>query len=169
MDEAGATTTAVARRAPARDADSPALELRVWLRLFACTSLIERRVRRGLREHFRTTLPRFDALSQLDRAPRGLTMGELSRRLMVSNGNVTGLIDRLLAEGLVERRISTADRRAQVVRLTAAGRRAFRALTPVHARWIEDALDGLDAGDKRRLLALLESLRSSLAEQEAQL
>ena len=161
MDHAPGTVTALART------ESPAHDLRLWLRLFACAGMIEQRVRRGLRETFDTTLPRFDVLAQLDRAGEALTMGELSRRLMVSNGNVTGLVDRLVEEGLVERRASASDRRAQLVRLTAAGRHAFRAMTPVHARWIADALAGLEAGDKRRLLALLESLRVSLAGQEA--
>ena len=86
--------------------DDDRLELRVWLRLLACTNRIDQGVRRGLREAFEITLPRFDLLAQLDRASDGLTMGELSRRLMVTNGNVTGLIDRLVGEGLVERKPS---------------------------------------------------------------
>ena len=101
------------------------LELRVWLRLLTCCNLIERGVRRNLRDTFDTTLPRFDLLAQLDRAPEGLTMGALSRRLMVSNGNVTGLINRLVEEGLVARRAAKGDRRTQLVKLTAAGGQAF--------------------------------------------
>ena len=143
-------------------------DLRVWLRLLACTSLIESRVRKGLREDFETTLPRFDLMAQLDRATGGLTMGELSRRLMVSNGNVTGLIDRLVTEGMVERRTDETDRRAQVVRLTARGKRAFDAITPVHQAWVADALSSLDAAEKTGLLELLAKLKSALTSDEAQ-
>src|SRR5262249_40149160 len=98
--------------------------LRLWLRLFTCTMLIEGRVRAGLRERFATTLPRFDLMSQLERAPEGLKMGELSRRMMVTGGNVTGITTALVAEGLIERRAIPGDRRAQLVRLTAEGKRA---------------------------------------------
>jgi len=142
-------------------------DLRVWLRLLACTNLIETRVRKGLRESFDTTLPRFDLMAQLDRADDGLTMGELSRRLMVSNGNVTGLIDRLVAEGMVERRTDEADRRAQLVRLTPDGKRAFDTMTPAHQAWIADALTPLNDADKTRLLDLLAKLKSALTTNEA--
>lgn len=142
-------------------------DLRIWLRLLACTNLIETRVRKGLRESFDTTLPRFDLMAQLSRAAGGMTMGELSRRLMVSNGNVTGLIDRLVAERLVERRTDEADRRAQRVRLTAAGRRAFDAMTPVHQAWVAEALTPLDPADKADLLRLLSKLKSALSSNEA--
>ncbi len=137
-------------------------ELRLWLRLLACSGLIERRVRSGFREEFDTTLPRFDVLAQLDRAPEGLWMGDLSRRLMVSNGNVTGLIDRLANEGLVSRETAPGDRRKQMVRLTPAGRKAFDAMAPAHEAWIVDLMSGLGAEDTRQLLALLGRLRAAL-------
>ena len=141
-------------------------DLRIWLRLLACTNLIESRVRKGLRERFQTTLPRFDLLAQLDRAADGLTMGELSRRLMVSNGNVTGLIDRLVAEGLVERRPDETDRRAQRVRLTGTGKRTFDAMTPVHQAWIAEALTPLATVDKAHLLDALDKLKGALTTEE---
>lgn len=141
-------------------------DLRVWLRLLACTTLIENRVRRGLRSEFATTLPRFDVMAQLDRSPEGLTMGALSRRLMVSNGNVTGIVDRLVGEGLVARRAEESDRRSHRVRLTPAGKCAFDTMTPVHEHWIEDALASLDATDKSRLLNVLGALRSTLTSDE---
>lgn len=143
---------------------SDRLDLRVWLRLLTCTSLIEGQVRRGLRETFGITLPRFDLMAQLDRAPDGLTMGELSRRLMVTNGNVTGLIERLVGEGLVERQPAPDDRRAQVVRLTPAGQRALVEMLPRHHAWIEDAFAGLDDSDKRHLLDILGRLKRSINE-----
>ena len=86
-------------------------ELRLWLRLFTCKEVIETEVRRRLRDSFEVTLPRFDLLAQLDRAPKGMTLGELSQRMMVSNGNVTGLVDRLVEQGLINRRPSPKDRR----------------------------------------------------------
>ncbi len=137
------------------------LELRVWLRLLTCANLIETRVRAGLREAFGVTLPRFDVLAQLDRAPDGLTMGELSDRLMVSNGNVTGLVDRLVEEGLVARAPSAQDRRQSRVKLTSAGKRAFDAMTPQHERWIDDLFAGLSRQDMAQLLDLLAKLKQS--------
>src|SRR5688572_7153953 len=118
------------------------LDLRVWFRLLTCSTLIEHAVRQGLHREFGITLPKVDLLSQLDRAGEGLTMGELSRRLMVSNGNVTGLIDRLVAEGLVLRQISPSDRRAQLVRLTPAGKAAFDAMIPKHQDFIAERFQG---------------------------
>ena len=139
------------------------LDLRIWLRLLTCTNLIEREVRQNLRQSFDFTLPRFDLLAQLDRAEGGLTMGALSRRLMVSNGNVTGLIDRLVAEGLVERKTAAEDRRTQRVSLTPAGKTAFDAMTPEHQRWIREMLEGLGREDMEALFALLGKLKHALA------
>src|SRR6187455_3660294 len=92
-------------------------EIRLWLRLLTCTTLIEGEVRRRLRERFDVTLPRFDLMAQLDKAPDGMTLSDLSKRMMVSNGNLTGLVDRLVASGHIDRRVSQADRRAQVISL----------------------------------------------------
>ena len=136
--------------------------LRLWLRLLACTTLIEGRVRAGLRERFATTLPRFDLMAQLERNSEGLKMGELSRRLMVTGGNVTGITTALVAEGLVERRAIPGDRRAQLVRLTAAGKRAFDAMAVEHERWVKDMVGGLTAADRERLRALLGKLKTTI-------
>lgn len=149
-----------------RVSDDDRLDLRVWLRLLACTTRIDQGVRRGLREAFEITLPRFDLLAQLDRAPNGLTMGELSRRLMVTNGNVTGLIDRLVGEGLVERKPSPSDRRAQMVRLTEAGKTAFDGMTPAHRDLVADYFGGLKRAELRDLYDLLGKLKDTLEEQE---
>jgi DNA-binding MarR family transcriptional regulator len=137
--------------------------LRLWLRLFTCTMLIEGRVRARLRERFATTQPRFDLMSQLERNPDGLRMGELSRRLMVTGGNVTGIASALVAEGLVERRAIPGDRRAQLVRLTTAGRRAFDAMAVEHERWVADMVGGLTAADRERLRALLGKLKTTIS------
>jgi DNA-binding MarR family transcriptional regulator len=138
------------------------LELKVWLRLLTCTNLIEGQVRTRLRESFDTTLPRFDLLAQLERAPDGLTMGELSSHLMVTGANVTGLVDGLEGEGFVARAAHPRDRRSQVIRLTAKGRRFFNKMIPVHERWIDTMLAGLSRADMAELLRLLGVLKSSV-------
>ena len=99
--------------------------LRLWLRMLTCTQLVEKQVRSRLREQFDTTLPRFDLMAQLERSPEGLKMNELSRRMMVTGGNITGITDQLVGEGLVERVPVPGDRRAYRVRLTPRGRKQF--------------------------------------------
>jgi len=140
--------------------------LRVWLHLLACSSIVEGTVRSRLRDEFGITLPRFDVLAQLDAAARddvkGLTMSELSRRLMVTNGNLTGLIERLVQEGLVSRAASATDRRTQIVRLSAAGRRALNTMAPRHEQWIDEMFAELTVDDRAQLYALLGKLRGSV-------
>ena len=136
-------------------------ELRLWLRLLTCTTLIEGEVRSRLRERFDVTLPRFDLMAQLDKAPNGMTLGELSQRMMVSNGNVTGLAERLVEQGLLDRRASATDRRAQIVSLTAEGRRVFRTMARTHEDWIAEIFAGLDAGEIDTLMNLLAKAKAS--------
>ena len=136
-----------------RDAHHDAL--RLWLRLFTCTQLVERAIRVRLRRAFKTTLPRFDLLAQLERNPEGLKMGELSQRLMVTGGNITGLTDQLVREGLVRRQPISGDRRAFAVQLTAKGKRAFDAMASVHEQWVIELLAGLTVAERRSLYALL--------------
>jgi DNA-binding MarR family transcriptional regulator len=136
-------------------------ELRLWLRLFSCKILIETEIRRRLRDNFDITLPRFDLMAQLDKAPAGMKLGELSQRLMVSNGNITGLVDRLVAQGLLDRQPAPNDRRAQLVKLTAEGRRSFRAMAAVHEDWIAEIFVGLNASDRMALMRLLGKAKAS--------
>jgi DNA-binding MarR family transcriptional regulator len=136
-------------------------ELRLWLRLFTCKTLIEGEVRRRLRESFDATFPRFDLMAQLDRAPNGMTLGELSGRMMVSNGNVTGLVERLTAQGLIDRRASPKDRRVQIVRLTPEGRRLFRAMARANADWIAEAFADLTPAEIDALMRLLAKTKAS--------
>jgi DNA-binding MarR family transcriptional regulator len=136
--------------------------LRLWLRLYACTSLVEARVRRRLQSRFGTTLPRFDLMAQLDRAPRGLRMSELSNRLMVTGGNITGLTDTLEQEGLVLRESDGADRRALRVKLTREGRRVFRAMAAEHEQWIAQMFEGLSAREARALADQLSTLKKHI-------
>lgn len=143
-----------------RPADHEA-ELRLWLRLLTCTTLIEGEIRSRLRAAFDMTLPRFDVMAQLDKAPAGMTLGELSQRMMVSNGNVTGLAERLVTQGLLERRASPNDRRAQLVSLTGDGRRAFRAMARTHENWIAEIFADLSANDIEALMRLLAKAKAS--------
>ena len=137
-------------------------ELRLWLRLLTCTNLVEALVRTRLRTQFDATLPRFDLLAQLEKAPDGLTLGELSRRMMVSNGNVTGLVQRLEEQGQVVRAPHPTDRRAARVRLTADGRRAFGVMADAHQGWIREAFAGLDPGDGPALMEALARMKVSV-------
>jgi len=138
--------------------------LRLWLRLLTCTLTIEGRVRTRLRERFATTLPRFDLMAQLERNPKGLKMGELSRRLMVTGGNVTGITDQLVAEGLVRREPIAGDRRAHAVRLTPKGKQAFDAMAAEHEGWVEELMSGLTRAERARLYTLLGRLKATIHE-----
>ncbi len=129
--------------------------LRLWLRLLTCTQIVEKQVRTRLRERFDTTLPRFDLMAQLERAPDGLKMNELSRRMMVTGGNVTGITDQLVAEGLVDRVAVAGDRRAYRVRLTPKGRKSFHEMAHQHEGWIVEAFAGLSDKDIATLHKLL--------------
>jgi len=148
-------------RADGGHADHKA-ELRLWLRLLTCTTMIETEIRRRMRDRFDITLPRFDLMAQLERVPEGMTLGELSRRMMVSNGNVTGLVDRLVTEGLLQRRQSDTDRRAHYVSLTADGRRAFAAMAAEHEDWVADLFGDLTADEAETLMALLGKAKGSV-------
>ena len=136
-------------------------ELRLWLRLFACKTLIEGEIRRRLRDNFDMTLPRFDLMAQLDRAPGGMKLGELSQRLMVSNGNITGLVDRLVEQGLLDRQPAPNDRRAQLVKLTAEGRRTFRSMAASHEDWVAEVFGDLTASEIESLMRLLAKAKNS--------
>ena len=138
--------------------------LRLWLRLLTCSQLIERHVRSRLRERFGTTLPRFDLLSQLERHPRGLKMSELSRLLMVTGGNVTGIVDQLVKEGLVERVDDAEDRRAWRVTLTRAGGKAFAEMARAHEEWVIELLGGLTRKESEALMQLLARLKQTTLE-----
>ncbi|MDA5193999.1 MarR family winged helix-turn-helix transcriptional regulator [Govanella unica] len=137
--------------------------LRLWLRLLTCSSMIEERMRHMLKTKFDTTLPRFDLMAALFRADgAGVTMGELSRWLMVSNGNVTGVAERLEKEGLILRTPSPTDRRTQIVTLTPVGRAAFELWAVEHENWITGLLGDLDAEDMDLLMGLLAKAKSSV-------
>ncbi|MDB5363487.1 MAG: MarR family transcriptional regulator [Rhodospirillales bacterium] len=143
-------------------AEDDRLQLRLWLRLLTCSDLIEERVRGRLRTEFATSLPRFDVLAQLDRSPDGLTMSALSSRLMVSNGNVTGLIEAMARDGLVERRANPADGRSALISATMAGRELFQRMAPAHQGWIDDMMAGMSRAEMVLALELLGKLKQSV-------
>ncbi|MBX7119267.1 MAG: MarR family transcriptional regulator [Gemmatimonadaceae bacterium] len=129
--------------------------LRLWLRLFTCTTMVEREIDQLLKRSFASSLPRFDVLAQLERAPDGLRMSELSAATLSTGGNVTWLVAALEDEGHVRRRTASEDRRATIVTLTAGGRRHFAAMARAHEALIVRLLAGLSAGERRALHALL--------------
>lgn len=140
------------------------LELRTWLRLLACCNLMEKEIRTRLRDHGGITLPQFDLLAALDRADGGaLVMGELSKRLMVTNGNVTALVDRLVRDGLLERQVSPTDRRALIVRMTPQGREVFLSIAPKHASWLEDLMGSMQRDQVEALYHHLADLKASVS------
>src|SRR3954452_5712507 len=156
MDGAPASPALDAETKAHERPDDHSEELRLWLSLLTCTTLIEGEVRSRLRERFDVTLPRFDLMAQLDKAADGMTLSDVSKRMMVSNGNVTGLVERLVDSGHLDRRTSESDRRVQVIRLTKAGRAEFRKMAAEHEIWIADMFSDLaekDVRDLRRLLA----------------
>jgi DNA-binding MarR family transcriptional regulator len=136
--------------------------LRLWLRLLTCSNLIESHVRKALAAQFKTTLPRFDLMAQLERAPQGLQMGELSRRMLVTGGNVTGIVDQLEGAGLIVRAADPDDRRAYLVKLTKEGRRLFGQMAAEHESWIVKLFSGMSMREQRTLNESLSRLRAQL-------
>ena len=136
--------------------------VRVWLRMLSCTQAIEKELQRRFAARG-MTLPRFDVLAALDRNAEGLTMGALSDKLLVSNGNVTGLVKTLVAEGLVERRKMPGDRRSSIVRLTPEGQHQFTRLARSHNDWIDQMLGGLNFTQRERLYVSLGIVKMSIA------
>ncbi len=141
--------------------------LRLWLRLLTCTQLIEKQVRQGLREHFDTTLPRFDLMAQIERAPEGLKMSQLSAQMMVTGGNITAIVDQLVSEQLVERVAVPNDKRTTLIRLTVHGRRSFNAMAREHEEWIIHSLNGLNKTESNQLYLLLAKVKQHLNQDRA--
>ena len=139
------------------------LPLRVCLRLLSCATQMENEVRKHLRTRSGISLARFDYLAQLDRHPEGLTMSAISRCLMVTGGNITGLTNELEDEGLVKRSVDERDRRSFHVRFTPKGRRVFKAIAADHEAWVAEKLSGLGDARQAQLLTLLGELRQHLS------
>jgi DNA-binding MarR family transcriptional regulator len=140
--------------------------LRLWLRLLKSSNLIEEEVRRRMRADLNTTLPRFDVMSALSRAPNGLKMSEISKMLRVSNGNITGIVDKLTEEGIALRVAVPGDRRANLVRLTTKGQAVFAQHAQHHENWIDQILSGLNADDIDGMLKRLDHFSDTLEEKQ---
>jgi DNA-binding MarR family transcriptional regulator len=140
--------------------------LRLWLRLLSCTTRVEDKIRQKLRESFDITLPRFDLMAQLERHPDGLSMGELSRRMMVTGGNITTIVDQLEKESLVLRVVGVNDRRSFTVKLTQAGKDAFTDMAIAHEAWVADLFEGLSVSQQTELYTLLGAMKKNLQKQE---
>ncbi len=146
-----------------RSRDDHHQSLKLWLRMLSCTVMVEAEIRSRLRAEFDITLPRFDLMAQLERHPDGLRMGELSKRMMVTGGNITGITDQLEQEKLVARVAVANDRRAYTVKLTAAGRRTFKRMATVHEAWIAELFSGLQHEQKNSMFELLSQVKSHLS------
>lgn len=142
------------------------MDLRVWVRLLSCVMRIEKKIRRKFADEFNTTLPRFDVMASLDRHPDGQTMGDLSRALLVSNGNVTSIIRQLEAQNLVVSRIDPDDRRSAIVALTDQGTRTFDEMAHAHHEWIRQAFGGFPIAKQRELFELLAELNTSIGKND---
>ena len=154
----------IALRSKSRHA-TPSLSkqrLRLWIRLLRAARAIEAEVRDRLRVQFVVTLPQFDVMAALERKPDGMTMTELSRFLMVSNGNVTGIIDRLVADKMVVRQAPADDRRAIIVRLTPRGLKEFTAMAKAHEAWVDGLLSEFDGGEADTLIRHFDGLSSRI-------
>ena len=134
--------------------------LRLWIRLLRASRFIEGVTRERFKVQFSMTLPRFDVMAALYRKPDGMLMSEIARFLIVSNGNVTGIVDRLVVEGFVARSQRNGDRRTSFITLTRRGRAAFAAMATAHEHWINELLSGVSARDAEQLSAKLKSFRS---------
>lgn len=150
----------------ARSSGDDHLSLRLWLRLLACSTDIETEIRKRLRAMFGITLARFDYLAQLHRHPDGLRMSALSRYLMVTGGNVTGLTDELEKDGLVQRDAEPGDRRSVRVALTPKGRKAFERMASEHEGWVIELFGDLADSDRQQLHTLLGRLRVQLSDRQ---
>jgi DNA-binding MarR family transcriptional regulator len=137
-------------------------QTRLWLRLLACTTLIGTELRRQFREEFDFTMPRFDVLAQLDREHGGLVLGELPKRLMVSAGNLTPIVDRLVEDGYITRTPSHLDRRVQIVCMTVEGRKEFRRMARKHGLWLASILEEFPKDQLDGLIAQLDALKSAV-------
>jgi DNA-binding MarR family transcriptional regulator len=138
-------------------------ELRLWLRMLSTTKLISQEVRRRLRTEFGATLPQFDLLAQLYREKDGLRLGELSKRTMVTNGNVTGLVERLEADGLIIRETPEGDRRVTVAKLTRRGNEIFGAMAKAHEGWLRDMMADVQPSEIDTLLVDMHLVKQSVS------
>ena len=138
--------------------------LRLWLRILTCSQMVEQEIRTMLRGKFDTTLPRFELLAALDRVPDGLTMGELSRWLMVTKGNVTGIAERLSEDGYIKRQPTSTDRRSFCVTLTSRGKKAFKKMESEYERLLERLFTDASLDDIDNFAGILAKVKEVVEE-----
>ena len=139
-------------------------DIRTWLQLVKTVLPMEREVNRLFQQEFGQSLPRFDVLSQLERAlPDGLAVGVLAEHLIASAGNITRLVSRMADEGLVARRAADGDRRSQIVGITGKGLDIYRAMADRHTAWAVDRMGALTEHEKAAVKAILTKLRQKPA------
>lgn len=143
------------------------MSVRLWLRMLSCTMVVEKRLRRRFIEQFDTTLPRFDVMAALDRRVAGMTMGDLSQMLLVSNGNVTAIVRQLQGDGLVTVEPAEHDRRSLIVTMTKKGRASFARMAEAHHRWIGAMLAAVPEDMQEQLFTLLATVKTSIAQEDA--
>jgi DNA-binding MarR family transcriptional regulator len=146
----------------ARTREPRASAVGVWLRIMTCNNIVQSYLRERLREEFGVTFARFDMLAQIDRPPRGVTMGELSKRLMVTKGNITDLIGRLEADDLVVRKRCERDQRIQYVHLTARGKRLIDSMNAAHARWLQELMKDFTSSEIAQLYDMMGHFKTIL-------
>ena len=151
-----------------KEVETPSKErLRLWLRFLKASRTIEATLRENLRTEFNTTLPRFDVMAALSRFEKGLKMSQLSGVLRVSNGNVTGIVDRLTEDGFLIRVPVPGDRRASLVRMTQRGNEEFRRQAAAHEAWVDEMLSDFSPDVSREISLRLELLEKSLHEEQS--
>lgn len=133
--------------------------LRTWLRYLSCGRLIENEIRSRLRREFNTTLPRYEVMAQLEQFPQGIKMSDLSRHMMVTNGNITGIADQLVKEGLVQRTQLPRDRRSSLLKLTTKGQKQLDAMSDTHNEWVCSVFGKLSESQIDAMMSSLEELK----------
>jgi DNA-binding MarR family transcriptional regulator len=165
-----ASTSARRRTLISKPDDAPAwvasdrerLDLKLWVRLLACAHAAEQRVKTRIKDQFGINQTQFNLMSQLDRSPAGIRMGEVARRTVVTGSNVTVVVDDLERRGLVARQNADTDRRATVIKLPPKGRGAFAEMAPVHAEWILQLFSEMPDSEKRNLIRQLDGLKAAM-------
>ncbi|MHA1543943.1 MAG: MarR family winged helix-turn-helix transcriptional regulator [Alphaproteobacteria bacterium] len=140
--------------------------LRLWLQLITLTTVVEKKIRRNLKSEFKTTLPRFDILATLERAGKKMTMGDLTKKLLVSKGNVTGVVASLVKQGLLRRVRDEDDKRTHYLSLTARGRKEFTEQAKAHQGWINDYFSGLESGELSAMVDQLSKLKDTISKNQ---
>lgn len=135
--------------------------LKMWVRLLAVTRRTEAELREFLRIKHGTTLPRFDVMAALYRRREGVTMSELSRMLLVSNGNATAVVDRLEADGLVRRTPSDTDRRTVFAALTPEGLAQFEVYAAEHEVEVNRIFGGMSEAELDIMSDVLKRMRGT--------